>query len=1124
MLELKNVCKRYSTGTFEQTALDAVSIAFRDNEFVAILGPSGSGKTTMLNVIGGLDRFDSGDLLVDDVSTKEFKERDWDAYRNNRIGFVFQSYNLIPHQSVLSNVELALTLSGVPRGKRRRRALEALEEVGLKDHANKRPSQLSGGQMQRVAIARALVNNPEILLADEPTGALDSSTSVQVMDLLKEVARDRLVIMVTHNPELAHEYATRIVELADGCITADSNPFDVSVASHRKAKPTHRTSMSFLTALSLSFNNLMTKKGRTLMTAFAGSIGIIGIAAILALANGTNEYIRRVEEDMLSIYPLTITEQSVNLTSAMASMSTASASSQKSGAADQADQQDDTTTPENQSLEGTVSSSKYLEKMTTSIGKNDLKALKDFIDNNGGGIKSYTSAVTYQYNVKPHLYLPAGADSTSGDPVQVNPDQTYSRISPNVPAYSPMAQFSSTSSFAQLPSDPSIYESRYTVRAGRWPKAWNEVVLVLRPNGTISDYVEYSMGLRDYADVRKIVDQVADGSNVTVSESDKTYTYNQLMSPTFKLVNAADLYAWDAGLGVWKDMSNDQAYVNNLVEKAPDIKIVGVVQAKDPSAQGGLTHGLYYTPELEQRLIAAAADSEIVKDQQNRSDIDVFTGKTFADEKNGATEGLSLSSLISVDETTLASAFSMNPQALDFSNIDLSGINLSEMDFSEVNLPELDPASLNLNSDDLLAAMPDGFDPSVLQKAFPELSADDIRQVLSGIRINFKPGGQAALSQAIREIVLGWNTWRTANPGKTIADYLATDEVRAKMISAVSAAIDTDDLQKQLVAALSEKLGTAADVPSLQKEVAERIMKAYQEQIASALSQAITKAISAYMQQAMASVMTQVSSRLQIRIASALSQTMQSVIATMSGAMHVDPEVLKSAFKLNADPAQIAAIAASMISSQSATYDSNLAKMGYADLDTPSSINIYPKDFAGKEKVVEILERYNADAREAGEDGKVITYTDLVGVLMSSVTQIIDMISAMLVAFVSISLVVSSIMIGIITYISVLERKKEIGILRSIGASRRDIANVFNAETFIEGLISGVMGILLTFLLIIPANIAVKQMFAVENLVVLPWNAALILIGISVVLTLLAGLLPARRASKSDPVEALRSE
>ena len=1121
MLELENICKRYTSDTFEQTALDSVSVAFRDNEFVAVLGPSGSGKTTLLNVIGGLDRFDSGNLLVDGISTEKFKERDWDTYRNNRVGFVFQSYNLIPHQSVLSNVELALTLSGVSKDDRRKRALAALENVGLKDHAKKRPSQLSGGQMQRVAIARALVNDPEILLADEPTGALDSSTSVQVMDLLKEVARDRLVIMVTHNPSLAREYATRIVELSDGCITADSDPFDTTTIQVREAKPARRTSMSFLTALGLSFNNLMTKKGRTLMTAFAGSIGIIGIAAILALANGANEYIRSVEEDTLSIYPLTISEQSVNLASAMTGVNGSDTSSKEG---EKKAQQQDVAKLENQPPEGAIPSNKMLEKMTTSIGQNDLQALKSFIDANGGDIKNYTSAITYQYNVKPYLFLPAGADSASSDPIQVNPDQTYSRVSPNIPSYNPMAQFSSTSSFAELPSDSSIYENRYIVRAGRWPKAWNEVVLVLRPDGTISDSIEYSMGLRDYADVRKMVDQLADGGSASVSESDATYTYEQLMAPTFKLLNAVDLYTWDTELGVWKDMSKDQTYINTLVTNAPNIKIVGIVQAKDPSAPGALSHGLYYTPALEQRLIDAAANSEIVKDQKNRSDINVFTGKSFADEKNGGIEGLSLSSLVHIDETALASAFSINPQALDFSNINFSNISLSELDFSDISLPELDPADLNLSPDDLLAAMPHGIDPSILKEAFPELSAEDIEHILSGIKVNLKPGGQAILSQAINEIVLGWNAWSAAHPGKTMADYLTTEEVRTKLVSSVVSAVDTDDLQKQLISALSEKLGTAADVPSLQKDVAERILVAYQEKIASALSQAITKAISTYMQQAMTSVMMQVSTKLEVQISSALNQTMQNVMTNMSGAMHVDPEVLKSAFKLDVDPSQIAAIASSMIRSQPATYESNLTKMGYADLDKPTSINIYPKDFAGKEKVVAILDRYNADAKEAGEDGKVITYTDLVGVLMSSVTQIIDMISAMLIAFVSISLVVSSIMIGIITYISVLERKKEIGILRSIGASRRDVAHVFNAETFIEGLISGVMGIVFTQLLIIPANAVVKQMFNVDNLVVLPWNAAFVLIGISVVLTLLAGLLPARRASKSDPVRALRSE
>lgn len=1130
MLELKGISKRYNTGGFEQIAMDHISVAFRDNEFVAILGPSGSGKTTMLNVIGGLDRFDSGDLLIDGISTKKFKEKDWDTYRNNRIGFVFQSYNLIPHQSVVSNVELALTLSGVSKAERHERALEALDKVGLKAHANKRPNQLSGGQMQRVAIARALVNDPEILLADEPTGALDSSTSVQVMDLLKEVAKDRLVIMVTHNPELAHQYATRIVELADGQVTADSDSFDVLSAVHREAKPPRKTSMSFLTALGLSFNNLMTKKGRTLMTAFAGSIGIIGIAAILALANGANEYIKKVEEDTLSMYPLTISEQTVNISSFISG----SGSSSDSADSQSQDVQSEMTQNqknaeaakiENQPAEGAIPTNNRLGMQAASIGSNDLTSLKAFLDKNGGGINSYASAITYGYSVSPFIYLPAGADSTSSDPVQVQPDVTFSKVSPKIPSYSPLASFASTRLFDELPGNPSIYEDRYTVRAGRWPTAWNEAVLVLRPNGTMDDFLEYTLGLRDYAGLRSAVDKIANGESGTLEEPNNTYTYEQLMSPTFKLVMPNQRYVWDSNLGVWTDKSDDQTYMNNLISNAPELHIVGVVQAKDPTTSGALTEGIYYTPQLTQKMISDAAASPIVQDQMNRPDVDVFTGKTFEDEKNGQTsEGLSISSLISIDSSALSSAFNFNPQALNFSSINLSGLDMSSLDLSDVQLPAFDPSQLNLSDSNILSSVTSSLDPATLAAAFPELSAADVQQILSGITVNFKPGGQAAISSLMGNIALGWNSWSAANPGKTMADYLATDQVRTQIASTVASAIDTDDLQQQLVTALANKLGTNPNLPSVQAEVSHRLMSAYQSQIASALSAAITRAMSTYVQSAFTSVMTQVASKMQGQIAGALGTAMQGVLANMSNAMQVDPSILASAFKLNASPSQLAAIASSMMRSTPATYESNLTKMGYADLNKPTSINIYPKDFASKEKIVEILNKYNADAKAAGEESKVVTYTDLVGALMSSVTLIVDMISAMLIAFVSISLVVSSIMIGIITFISVLERKKEIGILRSIGASRRDIANVFNAETFIEGLISGVMGIGITQLLILPANAVVKAMFNVDNLVILPLNGALILILISVVLTLLAGLIPAGRAAKSDPVQALRSE
>ena len=1130
MLELKGISKRYNTGGFEQTAMDHISVAFRDNEFVAILGPSGSGKTTMLNVIGGLDRFDSGDLLVDGISTKKFKERDWDTYRNNRIGFVFQSYNLIPHQSVVSNVELALTLSGVPKAERHERALEALDKVGLKAHANKRPNQLSGGQMQRVAIARALVNDPEILLADEPTGALDSSTSVQVMDLLKEVAQDRLVIMVTHNPELAHQYATRIVELADGRVTADSDSFDVASVARREAKPSRKTSMSLLTALGLSFNNLMTKKGRTLMTAFAGSIGIIGIAAILALANGTNEYIKKVEEDTLSMYPLTISEQSVNISSFISGSgsSSDSADSQTQDAQSEMTQNQknaEAAKLENQPAEGAIPTNNRLGMQAESIGSNDLTSLKAFLDNNGGGINTYASAITYGYSVSPFIYLPAGADSGSSDPVQVQPDVTFSKVSPKIPSYSPLASFASTTLFSELPGNPSIYEDRYTVRAGRWPTAWNEAVLVLRPNGTMDDFLEYTLGLRDYAGLRSTVDKIASGESGTIEESHNTYTYDQLMSPTFKLVMPYQRYVWDGNLGVWTDKSDDQSYMNDLIANAPDLHIVGVVQAKDPTTTGALSEGIYYTPQLTQKMISDAEASPIVQDQMNRPDVDVFTGKTFEDEKNGQTsEGLSIGSLISVDSNVLSSALNFNPQALNFSSINLSGLDMSSLDLSDVQLPAFDPSQLNLSDSNILSSVTSSLDPAALAAAFPELSAADIQQILSGITVNFKPGGQAAISSLMGNIALGWNSWSAANPGKTMADYLATDQVRTQIVTTVSSAVDTDNLQQQLVTALANKLGTNPDLPSVQAEVSQRLMSAYQSQIASALSAAITRAMSAYVQSALTSVMTQVASRMQNQIAGALNTAMQGVAANMSNAMHIDQATLASAFKLNADPSQLAAIAASMLRATPATYESNLTKMGYADLNKPTSINIYPKDFASKEKIVEILNTYNADAKAAGEESKVVTYTDIVGALMSSVTLIVDMISAMLIAFVSISLVVSSIMIGIITFISVLERKKEIGILRSIGASRRDIANVFNAETFIEGLISGVMGIGITQLLILPANAVVKAMFNVDNLVILPINGALILILISVVLTLLAGLIPAGRAAKSDPVQALRSE
>ena len=1119
MLELKNISKTYVTSSFTQTALDDVSLTFRDNEFVAILGPSGSGKTTMLNVIGGLDHFDAGDLVIDGISTREYKDRDWDTYRNNRIGFVFQSYNLIPHQTILANVELALTLSGVSKAERRKRAVEALERVGLGQHIDKRPSQLSGGQMQRVAIARALINDPEILLADEPTGALDSKTSVQVMDLLKEVADDRLVIMVTHNPELAHQYATRIVELADGHITGDSDPVQPGELEQREAKQPRRTHMSFLTALALSFNNLMTKKGRTIMTAFAGSIGIIGIAAILALANGVNEYIEGVERDTLSIYPLTIQSSGFDLTSMMVESS--GIDTGDDGASEESEEPEPV---EEVPAEDTIETHSTISRMFSRVGKNDLVSLKSYLDGNGGGINANVRHIDYIYDATPQIFL---ADTSDGV-LQVNPDTTFTSMGGPSNMSSFMSSSMSTSSiFHQLPGNYDIFTDQYDVLAGRWPEERDELVLVLGYGGWLSDLLEYDMGLRDHAELDAMLKSLQSGEEVVVSDTaNNIYTYDELMEPTFALVHACDMYSYEPEYGVWTNKSDNTAFMTDLIGQSEKLHIVGIVRPAEDVDATTLSTGLYYTPELTLHVMDVAAESEIVQSQLANRDVDVFSGKTFDElaEDNGST--FDMSTLISIDGDKISQAFTFDTGAL---SLDLSGLDLSSIDVSGFSMPELDLSGITFDTGQL----PD-LTPEDIAAAFPELTADDLVDILSSIQIHFNEGGQERFNQAIQQIVAGFADYQAANPGATIADYIATAEVREAIAGATADLIDTADLEQQLVAAISEKLGIGdedgdgvpdapVDIQGLSREVIGRLLSTYVETVASQLGRQISTAIQAYMQTAMTQMMTQMTTAIQNQIVSAMEGAMAQLASGMANAMHVDESAFASAFQFNLDERQLTELMTSLMKPEQASYEGNLAKLGYGTREKPSEIDIYPLDFESKGRVIDILDAYNDDMRATDED-KVINYTDIVGALMSSVTRIVDMISAILIAFVSISLIVSSIMISIITYISVLERKKEIGILRSIGASKRDVANVFNAETVIEGLIAGIMGVVITYLISIPANAIVYEQFGVREIAKLPPRAAVILVGLSIVLTVIAGIIPSRKASSSDPVEALRSE
>lgn len=1088
MLQLRSICKSYTTANFTQTALDDVTISFRDNEFVAILGPSGSGKTTLLNIVGGLDHYDSGDLIIDGISTKEYKDRDWDAYRNNRIGFVFQSYNLIPHQTILANVELALTLSGVSRAERRQRAKAALEEVGLGDHINKKPSQLSGGQMQRVAIARALINDPEILLADEPTGALDSKTSVQVMDLLTKIAEDRLVVMVTHNPELAQQYSTRIVNLSDGVVRSDTDPFEPTPEDMRiSEKAPRKTGMSFFTALALSFNNLMTKKGRTLMTAFAGSIGIIGIASILALANGVNNYIKSVEEDTLSEYPLQIQSTGFDMTSMMLGAAVGSDGS----SADEGDGAED---------QETVGVTEMVTNMFSSIGSNDLASLKEYFDSGESGIDQYVNTIEYTYNATPQVF-----SSDTEKLRQVNPDTSLSALglgSTNS-SNSLMSMTMSTDVFYEMPSDPDLYEQQYDIKAGSWPTNYNECVLVLTSNGTISDFMLYTLGLRDSAEFDQMVKQFAAEEDVVTPENIAEPSYDDILNTTFKLVNASDYYQYDSEFNVWTDKSSDTNYMLDLVKNGEDLKIVGIVQPRADATATMLGAGINYPSSLTNHVIEQAAESDIVKSQLDDPSVNVFTGKPFGEEDDES--AFDMNSLFTIDGEAISAAFTIDENALA---MDMSGLSLdlSNVSIDASSLPAFDASALDLDIGSNLDLNNLSFD----------LSGLDLSGMQGAVSVDSNK-----LSNAMATVMGRFSEWYTKHQSEyesisaAMNAYLASEEDNLNTIIADSITVDSEkigaDLQAQLQSQISEQL-QAQLVPALQQVIATSL----QTQLSSALQQ--------YMQTAMTSMMTQMASTLQTQIGTAMEQSMAQLSANMASAMSIDEDAFANAFQMNMSEEELGELMMSLMNTEETSYDNNLKKLGYADLSKPAGIDIYPIDFESKEQIINILDGYNERMEADGEEDKVITYTDFVGTLMSSVTDIVNMISYVLVAFVAISLVVSSIMIGVITYISVLERKKEIGILRSIGASKGDIGRVFNAETVIVGFTAGLIGVGLTALLCIPANAIVYSLFDVANVASLPWEAALVLVGISMLLTFLAGLIPSSAASRKDPVEALRSE
>ncbi len=1079
MLQIKNVYKEYKTGNLVQKALDDVSLNLRDNEFVAILGPSGSGKTTLLNIIGGLDRYDKGDLIINGVSTKNYKDRDWDSYRNHTIGFVFQSYNLIPHQTILANVELALTISGVPRSKRRQKAVKALEQVGLANQMHKKPNQLSGGQMQRVAIARALVNDPDIVLADEPTGALDSDTSVQVMDLLKEVAKDRLVVMVTHNPELAEKYATRIVNLRDGKIRSDTDPYIVNEEKHKK--PVHKnlgkTSMSFLTSLSLSFNNLKTKKGRTFLTSFAGSIGIIGIALILSLSNGVNTYINSVEEDTLSEYPLQIQSTGFDMSSLLM------------GANNDTDEDENT---------GDINVSKQLTSMFSTIGSNDLVSLKQYLESDNCPIDEYAKTIEYEYDVTPRIY-----NSDTENLRQLNPDVSLSSlgIGSGASSNSMMSSMMSTNVFFPMPEDENLYKNQYDIKAGNWPTNYNECVLVLTSRGKISDFLLYTLGLRDYSELQNLVTQFSNGEDVDTPEDLGSYSYNDILGITFKLINSSDCYQYDENYKIWTDKSDNTEYMKGIVANGEDLKIVGIVQPKDGATSAMLSPGICYPESLTKHVIEKAANSKIVQDQIANPDINVFTGKRFDDTSDN--NSFDMNSLIDVDTNALKSAFKVDQSKI---NVDFGNLNNV---LSKNSLP-----SLNIND--------------ILNNIDFTMSSDDMQKLMN-------------------DLLNGYNTYIQNNSGANInqisqqlSDYLKSKEVSDLISSKIEEFIKENGgltiTQEQMQSIMTEILNgykqyvddnELVSVDDLNKYLMEYLASDSAKTIitnnltqmikSQNLEQQISSIMSKYMQSAMSSMSKSLEKEMQASI-SKLSKSMASAIS-------IDPTAFTGAFHMKMDEQEISELFQSLMSKESVTYDNNLKKLNYANLDEPSGINIYPKDFEGNKAITDLLNEYNNRMKEEGNEDKVISYTDMVGTLMSSVTTIVDTISYVLIAFVAISLVVSSIMIGVITYISVLERKKEIGILRAIGASKHNVAQVFNAETFIIGALAGLIGVGITLLLLIPTN---KIIYSISNganvKAALPPVAAIVLIALSIILTLIGGIIPSKKAAKEDPVLALRSE
>lgn len=1053
MLELRGITKNYIVGGVKQKVLKGISINFRESEFAAILGPSGSGKTTLLNIIGGLDDYSSGDLKINEVSTKRYRDKDWDSYRNHRIGFVFQSYNLIPHQTVLANVKLALTLSGISKREATRRAKKALEDVGLKEHIDKKPAQLSGGQMQRVAIARALVNDPDILLADEPTGALDSATSIQIMDLLRDIAKKKLVIMVTHNPELADKYASRIITLKDGKIISDSRPYDgkrkTNLDTEEAARKQHKTRMSFFTALGLSLKNLLTKKGRTILVAFAGSIGIIGIALIMAVSTGFQNYIDKIEEDTLGSYPLALQKETADISGILLSLT---------GSAEAAP--DDGKLHENQMLTSTLGT----------VSNNDLPAFMKYLEKRGDDVKNDIRIMEKEYNVDPLIYT---RDAT-GDIAKMNPSNMFTSL---IGETSLLRNYSTmTSVFRQYELEN--LENNTDLLAGRYPEKYNEMTVVLSNKGEISELLTYSLGFHDSDELNKIVSKIMSGEKVEITNKPLELTYDDLMKVDLRLVPATSTFKYNPKYSVYEDMSNDEDYMRSLYDEAEKLHIVGVAVTNSEMATGG--SGVAYLPSLITHIIEKSSQTEIVKKQLANPELDIFSNKEFGEEGNDF--NFQFSDLVSVDEAALKRAFGVN--------IDQNAISAKTSEY------------INSISNDITADITPV--KTKLVEKFQSL-AEKLKLYIAGVDDTgtFK---KSEIDSIVEKFI--------AEQSFDDLDYGVPTEMFTNVYSG---------LLKGLLTAYSEAYAKAMEMQGIPFDVETNpipVVPLIYDGVAQKLPE-VAEVDEAFNSSAVMIVEIMMKQSILSKVGSLATY----LTSSFADAFHVDQSAILGAFKLNFTEDELSRVVSAMFTKKKTTLATNLSTLGYQNIDDPTQLSFYFTSFDGKTRFKEFLENYNESMRESGNEGEVIEYTDTTGVLMSSVKVIVDAVSYVLIAFVSISLIVSSIMIGIITYISVYERTKEIGILRAIGASKHNISSIFNAETFIVGLLSGLFGIGITYLLIPIINFVLHIFTGDIPLNALLWPAnAIILIVLSVGLTLLGGLIPARAAAKKDPVEALRSE